>query len=268
MSAGFQRGSAYWSLFPEIPKLSPSRILPRQEVCLQHWSLDSRALDYRPVGSGTMHRPARVLLVNIPVVEPELLVHLRAVDIQIVGVFGRFDEGFESTCAARPDVVILGVDPPAEDEIRRVRLLKLFLPGVTVVAFAKLPDEVVALKALDGGCSGLLEHSINVRNLTLAVNSALNGQLSFPLAVVGRFLTQVDERRRGVKLTGREQDVLALLAEGESTGCISEILSLSPHTVRNHIRSILGKLGVHSRIEAVLKAGSLGLIDLGRAAAS
>lgn len=235
---------------------------------MQHWSLDSRALDYRPVGSGTMHRPARVLLVNIPVVEPELLVHLRAVDIQIVGVFGRFDEGFESTCAARPDVVILGVDPPAEDEIRRVRLLKLFLPGVTVVAFAKLPDEVVALKALDGGCSGLLEHSINVRNLTLAVNSALNGQLSFPLAVVGRFLTQVDERRRGVKLTGREQDVLALLAEGESTGCISEILSLSPHTVRNHIRSILGKLGVHSRIEAVLKAGSLGLIDLGRAAAS
>jgi DNA-binding NarL/FixJ family response regulator len=212
------------------------------------------------------HRPARVLLVNVPVVEPELLVHLRSVGIEIVGSSNRFDERFESISAVRPDVVILGVDPPAE-QIGRVRQLRLFLPGVTVVAFAQRPNEIVALKALDGGCSGILEHAMTAQNMALAVGSAVNGQLSFPVAVVGRFLNNVDERRRGVKLTGREQDVLALLAEGGSTGCISEILSLSPHTVRNHIRSILTKLDVHSRIEAVLKADSFGLIDLGRAAA-
>jgi DNA-binding NarL/FixJ family response regulator len=235
---------------------------------LHDWSSASRPLDPRPVDSGVSHRPARVLLVNVPVVEPELPMHLRTVGIEIVGSSNRFDEGFESTSAARPDVVILGVDPPAEEEIGRVRLLRLFLPSVTVVAFAQRPNELVALKALDGGCSGILEHAMTAQNLALAVTSAVNGQLSFPLAVVGRFLNKVDERRRGMKLTGREQDVLALLAEGEGTGCISEILSLSPHTVRNHIRGILAKLDVHSRIEAVLKADSFGLIDLGRAAAS
>ena len=222
-----------------------------------------------PVYAGRSDGPLTVLAVNVPLVQQQLLLQLdRAGDIEILDVLDRFDDGFETTYATRPKVVVLGIGPPAEKEIHRVRLLRLVLPEVKVLAVAQSPGEALALKALDCGCSGFLGHVPSPRSLELAVRSAAGGHLSFPSEVVGCFLDQLERRRQGVHLTVREREILILLGEGESTGAISEILSISPHTVRNHVGSILGKLNVRSRIEAVLIADSLDLIDLGGAAGS
>ncbi|MEX0790142.1 MAG: response regulator transcription factor [Actinomycetota bacterium] len=185
-------------------------------------------------------------------------------DVELVGVVDRFEDGFGRLNGLRPDVILLGVDPPADREMARVGLLKLLMTWVKVVAVARSCDERLAVRALEAGCSGFLGGTLTVHNLVTAVKSADSGNLAFPMQAICRFLELAEQRRRGLNLTGREMQILVLLSEGETTDAISEILSLSPHTVRNHVSRVLVKFNVHSRIEAVLKAHSLGLVDLGR----
>lgn len=229
----------------------------------------SRTTEPHPGYAVRSDGPLKVLAVNVPPLQQKVLVGLNRVpDIEIVGILDRFGDGFETTYASRPNVVVLGIGPPADTEIQRVRLLRLVLPEVKVLAVAQSPGETLAQKALECGCSGFLGSVPTPRGFELAVRSAAGGHLSFPSEVVGQFLDQLERRRQGLHLTVREWEILILLGEGESTGAISEILSISPHTVRNHVGSILGKLNVRSRIEAVLIADRLDLIDLGNAAAN
>lgn len=223
--------------------------------------MSSRAPDFR-IGS-VPPRAVKVLVVGTVPLPQELLRRKRwPAGVELVGTVDRFEDGLEPILQSRPDVILLQVDPPADVEMGLVGLLKLTMAGVKVVATARSGDHTLALRALEAGCSGFLGEALTVHNLVPAVKSAASGNLSFPLSAVGRFLEIAEQRRRGLNLTDREMQILVLLSEGETTGAISEILSLSPHTVRNHVSRVLAKMNVHSRIEAVLKAHNFGLVDL------
>jgi DNA-binding NarL/FixJ family response regulator len=116
-----------------------------------------------------------------------------------------------------------------------------------------------AIAALRAGASAVLESDASEEQVTAAVTGAFHGLLVLPPGAV-----DVSEPRallgRAVPLTAREMEILSLLAAGDSNKTIAARLSLSVHTVKFHISSILSKLGASSRTEAVTLGLKLGIV--------
>jgi DNA-binding NarL/FixJ family response regulator len=206
--------------------------------------------------------PLRVLFVSqhLPVLEGLMAAVRDQPDVDIVCASATPADALSLSFEERPDVVVLGVEPPAG--VGMARQLRTQIPDVAVVAFAATSNEALLLKAMDSGCSALVTNGRSITDLVVAVKTAANGDSMFPFKSLGRLLQRPKEHVNGYRVTGRELEILELLSTGESTASISDLLTLSPHTVRNHVRNLFADLGVHSRLEAVLKGHSLGLIAL------
>jgi DNA-binding NarL/FixJ family response regulator len=124
-------------------------------------------------------------------------------------------------------------------------------------------NQQVIAEALEAGCVGFVSKERSVADLADAVRAAVHGAAVFPADL----LAEVTQRRPSSavlqpELTGREREVLDLLAQGKSTDEIQEALFVSQHTVRNHVRSVLNKLHARTKLEAVVIAARSGLVDL------
>lgn len=208
--------------------------------------------------------PLRVLFVSqhLQVLEGLMAAVRDQPDVDIVCASATRADALSLSFEERPDVVVLGVEPPAVVGMETARQLRTQIPDVAVVAFAATSNEALILKAMDSGCSALVTNGRSITDLVVAVKAAANGDSMFPFKSLGRLLQRPKEHVNGYRVTGRELEILGLLSTGESTASISDLLTLSPHTVRNHVRNLFAGLGVHSRLEAVLKGHSLGLIEL------
>jgi DNA-binding NarL/FixJ family response regulator len=155
------------------------------------------------------------------------------------------------------DLVLVDADGPDPGAVI-VDLVRL-VPGVKVLAVTVADDDIeLASASLTAGACGILTRSIRPAELEDALDRALASELVLPSMQLRALLGQVasvehagDERRRLVSLTTREREVLALLAEGCSTSEIASRLGISVGTVQAHVKSVLGKLGVHSKLEAI-----------------
>jgi DNA-binding NarL/FixJ family response regulator len=116
--------------------------------------------------------------------------------------------------------------------------------------------------ALDAGCAGYVPKSSRVSALISAVRRAAAGEVAVANPYLEELADHLAHARRHPRqrLTAREHEVLELLAAGLSTAEISHRLIVSSHTVRNHIRAILRKIGAHTRLEAVSLARHSGLL--------
>ncbi|HEY7136296.1 MAG TPA: response regulator transcription factor [Acidimicrobiia bacterium] len=175
-------------------------------------------------------------------------------DVEVVGRAGSSEQAITVARERGPDVVVIGSGLPDGTGPELTGRIRAALPGTAVVGLGLTDDDAERADALAAGASVFVWKGQPVEALLDAIRFAATGALppaGMPAA-----------RRSGPELTGREREVLALLAEGLSTDEIVEHLVLSPHTVRNHIRSVLAKLGAHSRLEAVAVAARAGLIRL------
>lgn len=116
--------------------------------------------------------------------------------------------------------------------------------------------------ALDAGCSGFISKGRSLQEVIAAVLTVGRGGAVFPNDILAQVMDS-GLTRIGATLTGREEDVLALLASGKNATEIAEELFLSLNTSRNHIASILNKLGARSQLEAVVMAARAGLVRVG-----
>lgn len=116
--------------------------------------------------------------------------------------------------------------------------------------------------ALDAGCSGFISKGRSLEQVIAAVITVGRGGAVFPNDILAQVMDS-GLTRIGATLTGRESDVLALLASGKNATDIAEELFLSLNTSRNHIASILNKLGARSQLEAVVLAARAGLVRVG-----
>lgn len=203
----------------------------------------------------------RVLLANRHVMLLEGLVSAvsTAAGIELVGATASVAEAAELVGRCAPDVAVLGLDEAADVELaRQIRRSNEALAIVLLASELGQP----ARRAVDAGCSVLVTRGRSTKDLIGAIRSAGRGDLIVPLEVVA----QRSPARIGGKscLTSRELEVLRLLADGVSTRQIASFLTLSCHTVRNHINNIMAKLGVHSRLEAVIAGQRLGLLERDR----
>lgn len=185
--------------------------------------------------------------------------------IDVVGTAGSLEEALVVTRGARPDVVVADYDLPDGTGVDLARQLAGDLE-TRVIVVTGLADENLAVSAMEAGCAGFLTKGRPMGELVDAVHRVARGGIALSPDLLGRVLPRLRDRmaRAGggsTVLTGREREVLTLMASGASNQAIADQLFLSVHTVRNHVKQILAKLGAHSKLQAVSLALRSGLIE-------
>ncbi len=162
----------------------------------------------------------------------------------------------------RPDCVFLDVELAGIDGIEATRRIKERLPACAVIVLAPSEDEAPLVAAVEAGASGFLTKDCPLTDLIDAAHAVLRGEMVVPPRLLAPLLSglmhhrkeQDEAMRRLARLTRREREVLALLAQGAGNDAIAEGLVISPQTARTHVQNLITKLGVHSRLEAAMFA--------------
>jgi DNA-binding NarL/FixJ family response regulator len=152
---------------------------------------------------------------------------------------------------------------PDGDGVAAVAQIKQNDPDIQVVMFTGSgEDERLARRAFEAGCSGFLSKSRSVDDLLAVVRAAHEGEVLITPAMLLKLLPSVARRDKGggAGLSRRELEVLSVMAEGGSDKEIATRLFVSLNTVRKHTQNIIRKLGVHSKLEAVIIGVREGLI--------
>lgn len=166
----------------------------------------------------------------------------------------------------RPDVVLLDAHLPNCDGIRATQLISERSPETRVLVLSSEEDLSVLAEALEAGASGYLTKTSPLSELIDATRAIHRGDAMVPARMLGPLLARLIRRgreqdeatRRLMRLTKREREILSLLSEGLENEGIAQALVISPETARTHIQNVLGKLGVHSRLEAAAFARRVG----------
>jgi DNA-binding NarL/FixJ family response regulator len=175
------------------------------------------------------------------------------------------------------DLAVVEPDLPDGDGTELIGALRATNPGAAVLVLTASPDRAAHARAVGAGAAGVLHKSVRVGEVVDAARRLVAGEGLLSAQEVVELLRLSDRtrerdreaRRRVERLTPREREVLRALAEGLSDREISESLGLEVGTVRNHLVSVFGKLGVNSRLQALVFALRHGVVEIvrGRAAA-
>jgi two-component system response regulator NreC len=189
-------------------------------------------------------------------------------DLEVVGEAGDGAQALELTERMRPDVVIMDISMPGMGGIEATQTLRAQHPDVQVLALTMHEDESYVFQLLRAGAAGYVLKRAAAQDLVQAVRAAAKGDAflypSVARKVVEDYLKRVEsgeERERYDGLTGREKEILTLIAQGLSNQQIAEKLYISIKTVQTHRAHILEKLGLHDRTELVRYAIRKGLIE-------
>ena len=194
-------------------------------------------------------------------------------DIDVVAEAGNGLEAIEVTRAQRPDVVLMDIRMPEMDglEATSIILEEADWPLRVLILTTFDADEYV-YRALRAGASGFVLKDIPPEDLISAVRAVADGGAllspSITRRLIGRFATRLQHdtglSERLDRLTSRERDVLATVARGLSNTEISETLFIGETTVKTHVSSVLAKLGLRDRAQAVVFAYESGFVEVGR----
>jgi DNA-binding NarL/FixJ family response regulator len=188
--------------------------------------------------------------------------------IDVVGEAENGEQAVELARGTNPDVVLMDVRMPGVDGIEATRRM----PRQKVLILTTFGLDEYIIEALRAGASGFLLKDAPVEELVRAVQTVAAGDAQLSPAVTKRLLDQVARRlptpvRRDTSslalLTEREREVLRLLAVGMSNAEIAAALVVSEPTVKTHVSSVLQKLGLRDRVQAVIYAYESGLIEAG-----
>lgn len=192
-----------------------------------------------------------------------LVLHLEAEDdIAVAGQAGTAKEGIELVRSAQPDVVLMDYDLPDMDGAAATSEVKAIRPATKVIMLTGSAEDEVLVAAIEAGCSGYVTKHNAVDEVVSAVRAAHAGEALISPAMLARLLPKIRRGYQGLgsDITPREMEVLSALAEGLSNREIADRMTISLHTVRNYVQSLLSKLQAHSKLEAVATAVREGII--------
>ena len=190
--------------------------------------------------------------------------------ISVVGVAGRGDEAAALAGSEQPAVVLMDFQLPDMTGPAAAARVQAAAPKAAIVFHNAEESEEALLDAIDAGATAYLTKNATAGEMVEAVRRSAVGEVLFPVALFvkaverqGRLVSETARREElEARFTQRELDVLRLLAEGHDTDTVADRLKIAPHTVEWHIRHLIEKLGVHSKLQAVIAATRLGLIEL------
>ena len=191
--------------------------------------------------------------------------------IEVVAEAENGEEAVSKTEEFAPDVVLMDVRMPKMNGIEAARKIREVAPTSKVLMLTVSDEEEDLYEAIKAGANGYLLKEISVEEVAEAIRDVVDGQSRISPSMASKLLTEfntlakrADQKRDlpGPTLTNRELEVLKLVAKGMSNREVAEELYISENTVKNHVRNILEKLHLHSRMEAVLYAMRERLLDL------
>ncbi|MGH3434045.1 MAG: LuxR C-terminal-related transcriptional regulator, partial [Thermocrispum sp.] len=170
---------------------------------------------------------------------------------------------------AAPDVILLDVRMPKRSGIEACAAIKDTVPAANIIMLTASDEETDLYEAIKSGASGYLLKDSSIEELAQAVRVIADGQSLISPAMAVKLIDEFKQMSRPARdqvpaprLTERELEVLRLVAKGCNNREIARQLFISENTVKNHVRNILEKLQLHSRMEAVLYGVRTKLLDL------
>jgi two-component system response regulator NreC len=163
---------------------------------------------------------------------------------------------------ARPDVVLMDMVMPGLNGVDATRQLRRALPDCKVLMVSAYGDDERVVQALRAGASGYVLKNADLSELVSAIEAVHRGDRYFSAPIPDDFPVPEPERIGGTSLTGREREVLQLIAEGHSNQGIARQLSLSIKTVEVHRSNVMAKLGADNSADLVRYAVAQGLLGL------
>jgi two-component system NarL family response regulator len=193
-------------------------------------------------------------------------------DIEVVGEAGDAVAAVDRAAELLPDVVLLDVRMPKGSGIEACVQIKGVAPSARIIMLTISDEEADLYEAIKAGATGYLLKEISIDEVASAVRAVHDGQSLISPAMASKLLTEFalmakrsNDRTEQVpspRLTDRELEVLKLVARGLNNRDIARELYISENTVKNHIRNILEKLQLHSRMEAVVYAVREKLLEI------
>ena len=189
--------------------------------------------------------------------------------IEVVGEAGDGLEGAALAESTAPDVVLLDVRMPRRSGIEACVDIKQAVPSAKILMLTVSDEEADLYEAVKSGASGYLLKDSSIDEVAQAVRVVADGQSLISPSMAVKLIDEFKQLARpereqvpGLRLTDRELQVLKLVAKGMNNREISKQLYISENTVKNHVRNILEKLQLHSRMEAVMYAVREKLFEL------
>lgn len=183
-------------------------------------------------------------------------------DMKVVGTAGSVADSVVKAVEVEPDLVLVdfrltdGTGADAAASIRQVR------PETKLIFLTREDSDAARIAALEAGASAFIHKSRAAQEVVDAIRTVAQGGTLFTPRTIAQLLnTRREVEAQLERLTPREKEVLRLMAEGIPSREIANRLGISYTTVRTHIRSLGSKLGVHSKLEAIVKARELALVE-------
>jgi DNA-binding NarL/FixJ family response regulator len=195
------------------------------------------------------HFIVRMGLIALVNTEPNMVIVAEAADgNQAVDLFGRH----------KPDLVLMDLRMPLKDGIEATLEIRNHDPNARVLMLTTFDGDTDIHKALQAGAQGYVLKSATGQELIPAIQAVAAGQRWIPKEIAKRLAS----RKLFEELTAREVQVLQLLVKGLANKQIGDALNITEHTVKDHLKSVFGKLQVEDRTEAVTAAIQRGIIHL------
>ena len=191
-------------------------------------------------------------------------------DLTVIGIARRGDEAAVLAAEQKPAVVLMDFRLPDLSGPAAAAKIRTAVPTAAIVFHSAEESEDALLDAIDAGAIAYLTKSATAGEIIEAVRKASVGEVLIPVGLFAKAIAR--QRRVGnekqarekllAEFTPRELDVLRLLADGHDTQELARLLGIAPHTVEWHVTHVIEKLRVHSKLQAVIAAARLGLIEL------
>ena len=191
-------------------------------------------------------------------------------DIEVVAEAENGADAIARAEELAPDVVLMDVRMPKVNGIEAARRIREVLPSTKILMLTVSDEEDDLYEAIKAGANGYLLKEISVEEVASAIHAVMQGQSLISPSMASKLLNEFNSLARMAAereqlpapvLTARELEVLKLVARGMSNKEVADELYISENTVKNHVRNILEKLHLHSRMEAVMYAVRKRLLD-------
>ena len=233
------------------------------------------------------HYNIRVLIVDDQRLMRDGLASLLEIQdgIEVIGTASNGQDALEKALSLHPDVILMDVRMPLMDGVIATRQVHHQLPSCHILMLTTFDDDTYILEALRAGANGYLLKDIPASDLASAVRAVHNGIYQLDQGIANKVIASLSTPQslnslnkslptssspttsnaetlssRSIEITGREVEVLRLIAKGATNREIAEQLIISEGTVKNHISNILSRLGLRDRTQAALYARENGWV--------